>query len=63
MLTLRVRGDTREEDARWAPEFYAEVMYIALLNYTAPRNEVDYALPEHAEWMRSHFSHGLFLVS
>lgn len=62
-MTLQVGRDTREEDARSAPEFYPEVMYIALLTYTAPRNEVDYALPEHADWVRSHFSHGLFLVS
>ncbi|MBB4688925.1 YciI family protein [Amycolatopsis jiangsuensis] len=38
-------------------------MYIALLSFTAPRNEVDYALAEHADWLRGHFEHGLFLVS
>ncbi|WP_344867383.1 hypothetical protein [Amycolatopsis ultiminotia] len=38
-------------------------MYIALLSYTAPRNEVDYALAAHADWLRAHFSQGLFLVS
>ncbi|MFI5609116.1 YciI family protein [Amycolatopsis sp. NPDC051903] len=38
-------------------------MYIALLSYTAPRNEVDYALAEHAEWLRGHFARGLFLIS
>lgn len=54
---------TREEDAPSDRASYSEVMYIALLSYTAPRNEVDYALAEHAEWLRSQFAHGLFLVS
>lgn len=54
---------TRQEDATAVSEFYSEDMYIALLAYTAPRNEVDYALAEHAEWLRTHFSRGLFLVS
>ncbi|WP_370967881.1 YciI family protein [Amycolatopsis sp. cg9] len=37
-------------------------MYIALLTYTAPETEVDYALPDHSEWVRKQFTKGLFLV-
>ncbi|MFE0023276.1 YciI family protein [Amycolatopsis sp. NPDC059021] len=38
-------------------------MYIALLRYTAPTEEVDYALPDHSAWLRKQFARGLFLVS
>ncbi|MEA5358041.1 hypothetical protein VA596_00720 [Amycolatopsis sp., V23-08] len=38
-------------------------MYIALLTYTAPETEVDYALPDHSDWVRTQFTRGLFLVS
>ncbi|WP_410631945.1 YciI family protein [Amycolatopsis sp. cmx-4-83] len=37
-------------------------MYIALLTYTAPETEVDYALPDHSKWVRKQFTKGLFLV-
>src|SRR6266496_1637676 len=38
-------------------------MYVALLTYTAPQTEVDYALPDHCDWLRKQFTRGLFLVS
>src|SRR3954447_14809470 len=38
-------------------------MYIALLTYTAPETEVDYALPDHSDWLRKQFTKGIFLVS
>jgi uncharacterized protein YciI len=38
-------------------------MFIALLNYTAPEIEVDYALAEHALWLRKQFDRGLFLAA
>ncbi|PFG49799.1 uncharacterized protein YciI [Amycolatopsis sulphurea] len=62
-MTNCAAATTRRTDAVRAAEFYSELMYIALLSYTAPRNEVDYTLAEHAEWLRAQFSHGLFLVS
>ena len=45
------------------PAFYPANMYIALLTYTAPETEVDYALPDHSDWVRKQFAKGLFLVS
>ncbi|SFW68880.1 YciI family protein [Amycolatopsis australiensis] len=38
-------------------------MYLALLTYTAPETEVDYALPDHFEWLRKQFTKGIFLLS
>lgn len=63
ILPNRVPGATREADALWAKEFYHRVMYIALLTYTAPETEVDYALPDHSDWLRQQFTKGVFLVS
>jgi uncharacterized protein YciI len=58
-----VPGATRQADAVAARAFYSANMYIALLTYTAPETEVDYALPDHSEWVRKQFTKGLFLVS
>jgi uncharacterized protein YciI len=63
ILPNRVPGATREADALWVKEFYHRVMYIALLTYTAPETEVDYALPDHSDWLRKQFTKGVFLVS
>ncbi|HEY3468448.1 MAG TPA: hypothetical protein VGL47_25195 [Amycolatopsis sp.] len=38
-------------------------MYIALLTHTAPETEVDYALPDHSDWVRKQFAKGFFLLS
>ena len=38
-------------------------MYVVLLNYTAPIEEVDYALPDHVEWLGKQYEHGHFLAS
>jgi uncharacterized protein YciI len=38
-------------------------MYIALLEYTAPVDEVDYALPDHIEWVKKQYEAGHFLAS
>lgn len=56
-------GDTRQADAVGTKEFYHRIMYIALLTYTAPDTEVDYALPDHSDWLRKQFTKGVFLVS
>jgi uncharacterized protein YciI len=58
-----VGGDTRQADALRPGEFYHRIMYIALLTYTAPETEVDYALPDHSDWLRKQFTKGVFLVS
>ncbi|RZS44364.1 uncharacterized protein YciI [Herbihabitans rhizosphaerae] len=38
-------------------------MYVVLLTYTAPLEEVDYALPDHYAWLDRQFEAGNFLVS
>jgi uncharacterized protein YciI len=38
-------------------------MFIALLNYQAPELEVDYALADHAAWLRKQFDRGIFLAA
>ncbi|MQA10476.1 MAG: hypothetical protein GEU98_18355 [Pseudonocardiaceae bacterium] len=38
-------------------------MYVVLITYTAPVEEVDYALPDHAEWLAKQYEAGLFLAS
>lgn len=63
ILTAPVSGATLQADARWSVEFYPANMYIALLTYTAPETEVDYALPDHSDWMRKQFTKGIFLVA
>lgn len=34
-----------------------------LTNYTAPTEEIDYALPDHMAWLTRQYQAGLFLVS
>jgi len=38
-------------------------MYVVLLNYTAPIEKIDLALPDHAEWLNKQYERGLFLAS
>ncbi|RZQ63586.1 YciI family protein [Amycolatopsis suaedae] len=38
-------------------------MYVVLLHYTAPLEEIDYVLPDHAEWLARQYEHGNFLAS
>lgn len=38
-------------------------MYVVLLTYTAPVEEVDYALPDHVEWLDRHFKSEEFLAA
>jgi uncharacterized protein YciI len=38
-------------------------MYVVLLNYTAPIEEIDYALPGHVEWLARQYEHNHFLIS
>ncbi|WP_297545257.1 YciI family protein [Amycolatopsis sp.] len=38
-------------------------MYVVLLNYTAPIEEVDYLLPDHADWLAKQYENGHFLAS
>ena len=63
ILTVPVPGATLQADARSPAEFYSANMYIALLTYTAPETEVDYALPDHSDWIRQQFTKGIFLVA
>jgi len=38
-------------------------MFIALLTYSAPREEIDYLLAEHSSWMTQQYESGRFLAS
>ncbi|PXY21165.1 YciI family protein [Prauserella muralis] len=38
-------------------------MFVVLLTYTAPRQEIDYLLPDHMEWLASQYEHGHFVAS
>lgn len=38
-------------------------MYVVLLTYTAPLQEIDYALPDHSEWLTKQYEHEYLLAS
>lgn len=38
-------------------------MYVVLSTYTAPIEEIDLVLPDHAEWLTRHYEAGEFLMS
>ncbi|MPZ79474.1 MAG: hypothetical protein GEV28_03370 [Actinophytocola sp.] len=38
-------------------------MYVVHTTYTAPLEEIDYLLPDHAEWLTRHYLAGHFLAS
>ncbi|MEV4318680.1 YciI family protein [Actinocrispum sp. NPDC049592] len=38
-------------------------MYIVMLAYKAPREEIDYLLPDHIEWLTRQYDAGYFLCS
>jgi uncharacterized protein YciI len=38
-------------------------MYIVMIAYVAPREEIDYLLPDHIEWLTKHYDAGYFLCS
>lgn len=38
-------------------------MYIVLVNYTAPTEEIAYALPDHGKWLTRQYTKNLFLAS
>jgi uncharacterized protein YciI len=38
-------------------------MYVVLSTYTAPIEEIDLVLPDHAEWLTKHYEAGDFLLS
>ena len=38
-------------------------MYVVLLTYTAPLEEIDYNLADHVAWVTKHYEAGLFLAS
>ncbi len=40
-----------------------EGMYVVLLTYTAPQVEIDYVLPDHAEWLDRQYERGYLLAS
>ncbi len=42
---------------------YLRLMFVVLLNYIAPIEEIDYVLPDHAEWLTEHYEQGRFLAS
>ncbi|MEU3273444.1 YciI family protein [Saccharomonospora sp. NPDC006951] len=38
-------------------------MYVVLLTYTAPRQELDYVLPDHVKWVEKQYDHSYFIAS
>ncbi|SHG33468.1 YciI family protein [Streptoalloteichus hindustanus] len=38
-------------------------MYVVLLNFAAPLDQVDNFLPDHAVWLAEHYAAGNFLAS
>ncbi|MDT8911522.1 YciI family protein [Amycolatopsis sp. PS_44_ISF1] len=38
-------------------------MFVVLLDYVAPTEEIDRALPDHREWLTKHYEQGRFLAS
>ncbi|GGM43105.1 hypothetical protein GCM10012275_12600 [Longimycelium tulufanense] len=38
-------------------------MYVVLLDYAAPLDQIDTYLPDHAEWLAVHYAEGHFLAS
>ncbi|CAL9633972.1 hypothetical protein SUDANB95_06131 [Actinosynnema sp. ALI-1.44] len=42
---------------------YISGMFIVVLEYIKPLDEVDYALPEHVDWLKKQYDAGLFLAS
>ncbi|MEU6645746.1 YciI family protein [Saccharomonospora sp. NPDC046836] len=38
-------------------------MYVVLLTYTAPLQEIDYVLPDHTDWLARQFEHNHLLAS
>lgn len=38
-------------------------MYVVLITYTAPLQEIDYVLPDHTKWAGKQYEAGLFLAS
>ncbi|QWF82194.1 YciI family protein [Amycolatopsis sp. CA-230715] len=38
-------------------------MFVVLQTYTAPIEEIDYVLPDHAEWLTKQYENGHFLAS
>jgi uncharacterized protein YciI len=42
---------------------YRQNMYVVLLTYKAPIEEVDYVLPDHSKWLEKHFQAGEFLAA
>jgi uncharacterized protein YciI len=54
---------TASQHAERGDRGYSRTMYVVLLNYTAPIEEIDYVLPDHVEWLARQYEHGHFLVS
>lgn len=42
---------------------YRERMYVVLVNYTAPLEEIDYVLPDHVAWLTRQYEQHHFLAS
>ncbi|WP_030244690.1 YciI family protein [Streptomyces sp. NRRL S-350] len=38
-------------------------MFVLELDYTAPLEQIDAALPQHVEWLQAHYAAGTFLAS
>lgn len=46
-----------------AREDYRGIMFVVLLNYTAPQSDIDGALVDHYEWVTRHYEAGDFITT
>jgi uncharacterized protein YciI len=58
-----VTDQSRIATAGMPKRVYRQNMYVVLLTYKAPIEEVDYLLPDHAKWLEKHFQAGEFLAA
>ena len=54
---------TRTISAFAAGEDYRGIMFVVLLNYTAPQSDIDGALVDHYEWVTRHYEAGDFITT
>lgn len=40
-----------------------QIVYVVVLNYVKPLDEVDAQLPAHVEWLKEGYARGIFLAS
>ena len=60
---VHVRHVTRKVSATAVGKDYRGIMFVVLLNYTAPQADIDGALVDHYEWVSRHYEAGDFIAT